>query len=191
MVSGPSGSGKSSIVRELLDRLDIAFSVSATTRLPRPGERHGDHYDFVSLKDFETMIEGGELLEWATYNNRYYGTPKAGVDAALVEGRDILLEIEIQGARQVRANRPDALMFFISPPSLDELERRLRQRGDTSAADIEDRLEIAKTEMEEAAGLFDHIIVNDHLERAVEEIEGLIRAGASGNLSTSPQMKDQ
>lgn len=191
MVSGPSGSGKSSIVRELLDRLEIAFSVSATTRLPRPGERHGDHYDFVSLKDFETMIEGGELLEWATYNNRYYGTPKAGVDAALVEGRDILLEIEIQGARQVRANRPDALMFFISPPSLDELERRLRQRGDTSAADIEDRLEIAKTEMEEAAGLFDHIIVNDHLERAVEEIEGLIRAGASGNLSTSPQMKDQ
>ena len=96
MVSGPSGSGKSSIVRELLDRLDIAFSVSATTRLPRPGERHGDHYDFVSLKDFEAMIEEGELLEWATYNNRYYGTPKTGVDAALSEGKDILLEIEIQ-----------------------------------------------------------------------------------------------
>lgn len=191
MVSGPSGSGKSSIVRELLDRLDIAFSVSATTRLPRPGERHGDHYDFVSLKDFEAMIEADELLEWATYNNRCYGTPKAGVDAALAEGRDILLEIEIQGARQVRANRPDALMFFISPPSLDELERRLRRRGDTSPSDIEDRLEIAKTEMEEAPGLFDHIIVNDHLERAVEEIEGLITAGSSGNLSTSPQMKDE
>ncbi len=191
MVSGPSGSGKSSIVRELLDRLDIAFSVSATTRLPRPGERHGDHYDFVSLRDFEAMIDEGELLEWAIYNNRYYGTPKAGVDAALAEEKDILLEIEIQGARQVRANRPDALMFFISPPSLHELEQRLRRRGDTSATDIEDRLEIAKTEMEEASGLFDHIVVNDHLERAVEEIEGLITGESSGNLSPSPQTKEQ
>ena len=102
VVSGPSGSGKSSIVRELLERLDIDFSVSATTRLPRPGERHGDHYDFVSLKDFQEMIDTGELLEWAVYNNRYYGTPQAQVDAALDAGRDILLEIEIQGARQVR-----------------------------------------------------------------------------------------
>jgi guanylate kinase len=190
VVSGPSGSGKSSIVRELLERLDIAFSVSATTRLPRPGERHGDHYDFVSLKDFEAMIEAGELLEWAQYNNRYYGTPKAGVDAALADGKDILLEIEIQGARQVRANRPDALMFFVSPPSLEELERRLRRRGDTSSTDIDDRLEIAETEIEEAPGLFDHIVVNDHLERAVAEIEALITGEASGNLSTSSQSKD-
>ena len=190
MVSGPSGSGKSSIVRELLDRLDIDFSVSATTRLPRPGERHGDHYDFISRRDFEAMIENGDFLEWATYNNRFYGTPKAGVDAAIAEGRDILLEIEIQGARQVRDNRPDALMFFVAPPSIEELERRLWRRGDTSAADIEDRLEIAETEMEEAPGLFDHIVVNDHLDRAVGEIEGLITGKASGNLSPSPQSKD-
>ena len=190
MVSGPSGSGKSSIVRELLDRLDIDFSVSATTRLPRPGERHGDHYDFVSLKDFEAMIESGDLLEWAKYNNRYYGTPRAAVDAAVAAGRDILLEIEIQGARQVRQNRPDALMFFIAPPSLEELETRLRRRGDTSASDIEDRLEIAETEIGEAPGLFDHLVVNDHLERAVGEIEGLITAEGSGNLSPSPQSKD-
>ncbi|MGH8916436.1 MAG: guanylate kinase [Acidimicrobiia bacterium] len=176
VVSGPSGSGKSSIVRELLDRLDIEFSVSATTRLPRPGERHGDHYDFVSRREFETMIENGELLEWALYNQRYYGTPKAPIEAAVAEGRDILLEIEIQGARQVREQWPEAVMFFIGPPSMDELEKRLRRRGDTSEEDIEERLEIAESEIEEAASLFDHVVVNENLETAIEEIARLITA---------------
>jgi guanylate kinase len=174
VVSGPSGSGKSSIVRELLDRLDVEFSVSVTTRLPRPGERHGDHYNFVSRRDFEAMIENGELLEWAIYNNRFYGTPAAPIEQAVAEGRDILLEIEIQGARQVREQRPDAVMFFVAPPSMDELERRLRRRGDTSEEDIEDRLEIAEQEMQEAPILFDHVIVNDDLDRAIEDIVGLI-----------------
>lgn len=176
VVSGPSGSGKSSIVRELLDRLDIQFSVSATTRLPRPGERHGDHYDFVSRRDFEEMIEKGELLEWAQYNNRFYGTPAAPIEAAIDDGRDILLEIETQGARQIRKHRPDALMFFVAPPSMDELENRLRRRGDTSDEDIEDRLEIARSEMEESPSLFDHLVVNEDLDQAVEEILGLITA---------------
>jgi guanylate kinase len=176
VVSGPSGSGKSSIVRELLDRLDVEFSVSVTTRLPRPGERHGDHYNFVSRRDFEAMIENGELLEWAIYNNRFYGTPAAPIEQAVAEGRDILLEIEIQGARQVREHRPDAVMFFVAPPSMDELERRLRRRGDTSEEDIEDRLEIAEQEMQEAPILFDHVIVNDDLDRAIEDIVGLITA---------------
>lgn len=176
VVSGPSGSGKSSIVRELLDRLDIEFSVSATTRLPRPGERHGDHYDFVSRRDFETMIEKGEILEWAQYNNRFYGTPAAPIEAAIADGRDILLEIEIQGARQIREHRPDALMFFVAPPSMDELENRLRRRGDTSEEDIEDRLEIARSEMEESPSLFDHVVVNENLDQAVEEMVGLITA---------------
>lgn len=175
-MSGPSGSGKSSIVRELLDRLDVEFSVSVTTRLPRPGERHGDHYNFVSRRDFEAMIENGELLEWAIYNNRFYGTPAAPIEQAVAEGRDILLEIEIQGARQVREQRPDAVMFFVAPPSMDELERRLRRRGDTSEEDIEDRLEIAEQEMQEAPILFDHVIVNDDLDRAIEDIVGLITA---------------
>jgi guanylate kinase len=174
VVSGPSGSGKSSIVRELLDRLDVEFSVSVTIRLPRPGERHGDHYNFVSRRDFEAMIENGELLEWAIYNNRFYGTPAAPIEQAVAEGRDILLEIEIQGARQVREQRPDAVMFFVAPPSMDELERRLRRRGDTSEEDIEDRLEIAEQEMQEAPILFDHVIVNDDLDRAIEDIVGLI-----------------
>jgi len=128
------------------------------------------------------MIENGELLEWAQYNNRFYGTPGAPVAAANAAGRDILLEIEIQGARQVREERPDALMFFVTPPSIEELEKRLVRRGDTSAADIEDRLEIAETEMAEAPGLFDHLIVNDRVDRAVAEIEALITGSSSGNL---------
>jgi guanylate kinase len=176
VVSGPSGSGKSSIVRELIDRLGIEFSVSATTRLPRPGERHGVHYNFISRRDFEAMIENDELLEWAVYNNRYYGTPIGPIEETLEDQRDILLEIEIQGARQVRERRPDAVMYFIAPPSLEELERRLRRRGDTSEEDIEDRLEIAESEMAEAPELFDHIIVNDNLDQAISELEGLITA---------------
>lgn len=177
VVSGPSGSGKSSIVKELLDRLDLDFSVSVTTRLPRPGERHGDHYNFVSRRDFEAMVENGDLLEWAMYNNRYYGTPGAPIEQAVAEGRDILLEIELQGARQIREHRPDAVMFFVAPPSMDELERRLRRRGDTTEEDIEDRLDIAESEMQEAPTLFDHVIVNVDLDKAVEHIVRLITGG--------------
>ena len=174
VVSGPSGTGKSSIVKELLEQLGIEFSVSATTRLPRPGERHGVHYNFVSRRDFESMIEDDELLEWAEYNNRFYGTPAAPVEEALADGRDILLDIEIQGVRQVREKKPDAITYFIAPPSLEELERRLRRRGDTSEEDIEDRLEIARSQMEEAEDLFDHILVNDNLEQAIEEMLRLV-----------------
>lgn len=176
VVSGPSGSGKSSIVRNLLGRLDIEFSVSATTRSPRPGEIDGRHYHFVNKENFEEMIASGELLEWAEYNGHYYGTPKSGVDRATGEGRDVLLEIEIQGARQIRSHRPDALMFFIVPPSIAELTTRLRTRGDTSPEDIESRLAIATTEIEEAAEVFDHIVVNDILERASDEVANLIIA---------------
>jgi guanylate kinase len=122
------------------------------------------------------MIENGELLEWAIYNNRYYGTPLAPIEETLADQRDILLEIEIQGARQVRDRMPEAVMFFIAPPDLEELERRLRRRGDTSEEDIEDRLEIARAEMAEAPELFDHIIVNDNLEQAIAELEALITA---------------
>ena len=176
VVSGPSGSGKSSIVNELIERLGIEFSVSATTRLPRPGERHGVHYNFISRREFETMIELDELLEWAIYNNRYYGTPASFIEETLADQRDILLEIEIQGARQVRERKPEAVMYFIAPPSLEELEKRLRRRGDTSQEDIEDRLEIAESEIAEAPELFDHIVVNDNLDQAISELEALITA---------------
>ncbi len=176
VISGPSGSGKSSIVRNLLDRLDIEFSVSATTRSPRTGEIDGRHYHFVDQGHFEEMIASGELLEWAHYNGNYYGTPKSAVEQATSEGRDVLLEIEIQGARQIRSHQPDALMFFILPPSMAELATRLRGRGDTSPEDIESRLSIASTEIEEAAGVFDHIVVNDVLRRASDEVASLIVA---------------
>lgn len=176
VVSGPSGSGKSSIVKELLDQLDLDFSVSATTRLPRPGERHGDHYNFVSRRDFERMIEDDEFFEWAIYNERFYGTPRKPIEAALAAGRDVLLDIDPQGARQVRDKRPDAVMIFIAPPSLEELERRLRRRGDTSDEEIEDRLAIAESEMEQASEIFDHIVVNDEFAPTVEAVTRLVTA---------------
>ena len=128
----------------------------------------------MSEREFDVMAKDGDFLEWARYNNRFYGTPVQPVDAAIRDGKDVLLEIETQGARQVREHRPDAEMFFITPPSLEELERRLRRRGDTSTEDIEERLGIAGDEMAEASELFDHIVINDDLGKAVEEILELI-----------------
>jgi guanylate kinase len=174
VVSGPSGSGKSSILRALGDHVDFRFSVSATTRQPRPGEVDGVDYHFVDREAFEQLIIAGSLLEWAVYNNNYYGTPASPVEAALVAGENILLDIEIQGARQVRQSRPDALMIFIVPPSVEELERRLRSRGDTSEADIRDRLGIAAAQIAEAGELFDHTVVNDDLKAAIAEVANLI-----------------
>jgi guanylate kinase len=169
-----------------LQRLEIVFSVSATTRPQRPGEIPGVHFDFIDEDEFVRLIEEGLLLEWASYNGNYYGTPRQPIEEANASGRDVLLEIEIQGARQVRAHRPDALMFFIVPPSVDVLESRLRARGDTSEIDIINRLRIAATEISEAPGLFDHIVVNDDLERAVAEIENLVIGGGSSSLGAPP-----
>lgn len=177
VVSGPSGSGKSSLISEILRLADVDFSVSATTRLPRPGEIDGFHYRFITRSDFEDMIAAGELLEWAEYNNHLYGTPVAPIDEANALGRDVLLDIEIQGARQVREAKPDATMIFIAAPSIDELERRLRSRGDTSDRDIEERLEIAASQLAEAGDVFDHILVNDRFEEAVGDLLTLITAG--------------
>jgi len=134
------------------------------------------HYRFVDIRQFEAMIRAGELLEWAEYNDNYYGTPSEPVDQALDAGHDVLLEIEIQGARQIRASRPQALMFFIVPPTMKELETRLVKRGDTSGPDIAERLRIAESEIAEAPELFDHIVVNSDLDEAVDEILSLITA---------------
>lgn len=174
VISGPSGAGKSSVVDGLRRRRKLYFSVSATTRLPRPGETHGVHYWFISPDEFSTLVDQGELLEWAEYNQKRYGTLRQPVEEHLGAGDDVLLEIEIQGARQVRRSEPAAVMFFVVPPSLSELERRLRGRGDTPEEDIARRLEIARREMEEAPVLFDHTVVNDDLERVVGEVDALM-----------------
>lgn len=177
VISGPSGSGKSTIIRRLVDVAELEFSVSATTRDPRPGEVDGQQYWFVSREDFQQMLEDDQLLEWAVYNGNYYGTPAQPIEDANALDMDVLLDIEIHGARQVKAHRPSAMMIFIAPPSLEEMARRLRHRGDTSEADIEDRLRIAEGQLTEAPELFDYIVINDDLEAAVEAVINLVTAG--------------
>ena len=170
VIAGPGGVGKSTIVAELRRRLPIHFSVSATTRDPRPGEVHGFHYRFVTRPEFERLIDADDLLEWAEFNGNYYGTPRDAVTAGLEDGRDVLLEIEVQGAAQVRRVMPEAVMIFVAPPSIEALRRRLEYRADTSAADIDAKLLIAEAEMAAAPELFDHIVINDDKDRAVGEI---------------------
>ncbi len=174
-MSGPSGVGKTSLVEGLRRHHPFHFSVSATTRDPRPGEVDGIDYHFVDEAEFRRRIEAGELMEWATYNGRLYGTPHASVDEHLAAGDDVVLDIEVQGARQVRGARPEALLVFVAPPSLDVLEQRLRGRGDTGDEEIERRLAIARGELAVAAELFDHVVVNDDLDAAVRELAGILR----------------
>lgn len=170
VISGPSGVGKGTVVTRLLDELDDAqLSTSVTTRRPRDGERDGVDYRFVTDDEFDRMIRGGELLEWAGYAGNRYGTPRAPVDEALGSGRDVLLEIEVKGALQVRARRHDAILVFLAPPSEEELERRLAGRGTEDAEERRLRLATARAELE-AAAVFDHRIVNDDLDACVDAI---------------------
>jgi guanylate kinase len=174
VISGPSGAGKSSVVKGLRQRRQFYFSVSATTRSPRPGEEHGVHYWFVGPAEFELLVGAGDLLEWAQYNDRRYGTLRAPVVEHLHQGEDVLLEIEVQGARQIRETYPKAVMFFVIPPSLEDLEARLRRRADTSDSEIVRRLLIARQEIDEARGVFDYVVINDELERCIAEVDELM-----------------
>lgn len=175
-MTGASGVGKDTIRNAAAPFLaDIVYSISATTRGQRPGERHGVQYHFVSREEFEGMIAAEALLEYADYVGDYYGTPKAPVAAALARGQDVLLELELVGARQVKRRMPEAVMVFIAPPSLQELERRLRGRGTDSEEKIQKRLARAREEIR-ALREFDYLIVNDVLARAVAELESVIRA---------------
>jgi guanylate kinase len=171
VLTGPSGVGKGTLVRSLLQRHpNLYLSVSVTTRSPRPGEIEGKNYYFVNRLQFEQMVSKGELLEWAEFAGNYYGTPRLPVTQKIQQGKWVLLEIELEGARQVRQNYPEALRIFILPPSLPELECRIRNRGQDSEEAINRRLKRAQEEIQ-AANEFDIQIVNDDFEEALQQIE--------------------
>lgn len=175
VLTGPSGVGKGTLVRSLMQRHpELALSISATTRAPREGEIDGQHYYFVDRPKFEDMVELGDLLEWAEFAGNYYGTPRGPVLDRIREGKSVLLEIELLGARQVGQSFPEALKVFILPPSKSELERRLRGRGQESEEAIARRLQRATEEIE-AAGEFDFQIVNDDFDTALRELEAVLR----------------
>lgn len=176
MISGPSGVGKSTVIRAFSESLPVSFSVSATTRLARPGEVHGEDYFFESSESFDELVANGGLLEWAEYGGHRYGTPRAQVDEALRRGEHIFLDIENDGAAQVKAARADAVLVFILPPSLAELEQRLRRRGDTSEVDIEKRLAVVAQQIQDARERYDWLITNDDLELAVLQLRRILAA---------------
>lgn len=195
VVSGFSGAGKGTIMRELMGKYKdhYALSISATTRAPRPGERDGVEYFFKTREEFEQMIAEGALVEYAEYVGNYYGTPKAYVEEQLQAGKDVILEIEIQGALKVRKQFPDALLLFVTPPSANELKNRLVGRGTESMDVIENRLARA---LEEAQGVeqYDYLIVNDVLEECVEEVHEIIqneRYRVSRNAESIQEMREE
>ena len=174
VVSGPSGTGKSTIVNTVLDTCnDLSFSVSATTRQQREGETEGVDYFFVTKERFQQMIDNNELLEHAEYVGNYYGTPRKAVLDKIENGSSILLDIEVQGAEQVKDQFPEAVTMFVIPPSWEELERRLVNRGTDSMEKIQARLKHAKSEIEKIEN-YDYIIVNDVLETAISEVISII-----------------
>lgn len=176
MIAGPSGVGKGTVVRHVLERLPrLRLSVSATTRPPRSSEQDGVDYFFVTEEAFAEMARSGGLLEWAEVFDHLYGTPVAPVRKALDERRDVLLEIDVQGAWQVKERMPGAILVLLEPPSLDELERRLRSRGTEDEEDLERRLEKVVWELDQRSW-FDHVVVNDDVERATEEVAAIIQA---------------
>jgi guanylate kinase len=181
VIAGPSGVGKGSVVKRLLERDPdrLAYSVSVKTRHPRPDERHGREYYFIADREFDRMIRDDELLEWAPFVDHRSGTPRRFVEEALASGRDVILEIDVKGAEQVRTRVPDALLVFLAPPSMDELERRLRGRGTEDDERIAKRLKTAAWEMTQR-DWFDHVVVNDDLVRASEQVAAIIDSSRSG-----------
>lgn len=180
VISGPSGVGKSTVVHRLRDRLSFHFSVSVTTRKARPGEQGGVDYHFVGEDRFNELAKSGELLEWAEYSGRRYGTPRAEVVAQLERGANVLLDIENRGALQVKAAYPDSLILFLAPPSIGALEERLRNRGDTPSEQVQTRLAVAQLQLEEALETYDAVVVNDDVDRAVDEIMRILAAHERG-----------
>jgi guanylate kinase len=178
VVSGPSGVGKSTLLHRAMSRLDAEFSVSATTRQPRPGETPGEDYHFVSRETFEDMIEHGEMLEWAEVFGELYGTPAQPVMEAIEQGRTLIMDVDVQGGKQVHAKLPDATFILIAPPSDEELARRLKGRGTETQQQLERRLAGARSELQAArqSGIYRNVIINDDLETATREVASIIRS---------------
>ena len=193
IISAPSGTGKTTILKEIIPHLQgLIFSVSHTTRAPRTGEENGKDYHFVSKEQFLDRRDQGGFLEWAEVHGNYYGTSKKDVEAMLEDGLDVFLDIDIQGAQQVRQASPDAVSIFISPPSWQEQEKRLTGRGTDSMETIQLRLKNAKAEMKDI-GLYDYVVMNDDLDTAARMLESIIlamraknRRGLSGSPLTLP-----
>ena len=190
VISGFSGAGKGTLMKELLKKYDnYALSVSATTREPREGEVDGREYFFKTVEEFEAMIEKGELVEYAKYVSNYYGTPKAYVDKMMAEGKDVILEIEIQGAMNIKKMYPDAALIFVLPPRADELKNRLVGRNTESIEVIEARLMRAS---EESVGIenYDYVIINDDLDESVVRLHEVIKSAHNRTLNNKSLIED-
>jgi guanylate kinase len=180
VITGPSGVGKGTLIRTLRERVpELELSVSATTRAPRPGEDHGVAYHFLTDPEFERLVGEGAFVEHARYSGRRYGTLRSELDRRTTAGHPVVLEIEVQGARQVREAMPEAVQIFIAPPSEEALRTRLVGRGDTSAEDMEARLAVAHDELA-ARDEFQHVVVNDRLDDAVADLEAVVRGYTGG-----------
>jgi guanylate kinase len=196
VLAGPSGAGKTTIARELISRFpgDFVFSVSATTRAPRPLEQNGTDYDFVSPEEFERLIDSQELIEWATVHGNLYGTPRRNVESAIEEGRVVVLDIDVQGARQIRRRFEDAVLVFVLPPSPEVFWNRLTARGTEGPEELRGRILTASEELEQGLG-FDYLVVNDdlvdttHRVRTIVEAETYRAARAGGVAGTIRNLK--